>query len=242
MKYNLEGQKFGRLLVIKEAGRTPGRQVVWECKCDCGNKINVRGQDLRNDHTKSCGCYKKEKSTAKRKKKKNDIKILNNVVIIFCSLNQHFLIDLNDYNKIKDYRWWVASHRKDGYCCVEARIKNKHVKLSRYLLGVTDPKIYVDHINGDPLDNRRLNLRIATPHQNAENRRKISETRPYKGVSQNYHKWVARIGWMDPETGIRENIYLGSFNTPEEAAMAYDAKAIELFDEFASLNFPGSKI
>ena len=63
-KIDLTGQKFGRLLVSEQANnlKTPnGRShVAWNCICDCGNKIIVRGDCLRNGHTVSCGCKQRE--------------------------------------------------------------------------------------------------------------------------------------------------------------------------------------
>ena len=63
-KLNLEGQRFERLVVLNQAEniKTPnGRShVAWNCICDCGNKIVVRGDCLRNGHTVSCGCKQKE--------------------------------------------------------------------------------------------------------------------------------------------------------------------------------------
>jgi hypothetical protein len=53
---DLTGQKFTRLTVIKEAGRTKSGLILWECSCDCGNKSIVIGSHLKSGHTKSCGC------------------------------------------------------------------------------------------------------------------------------------------------------------------------------------------
>ena len=50
------GNRYGKLLVISEYGKTKNRTVIWTCRCDCGNYINVPGTDLRSGHTKSCGC------------------------------------------------------------------------------------------------------------------------------------------------------------------------------------------
>lgn len=63
-KIDLTNKVFGRLTVIKQAEniQTPnGRShVAWECKCECGNNVIVRGDNLRNGHTISCGCKKRE--------------------------------------------------------------------------------------------------------------------------------------------------------------------------------------
>ena len=94
----------------------------------------------------------------------------------------------------------------------------------------------VDHINQDPLDNRRQNLRLATRSQNAANLGPYANnTSGYKGVDFNRGKWRARI----TQDGVR--YFLGTFDTAEDAARAYDQKALELFGEFASLNFSEEK-
>lgn len=58
-KKDLRGQRFGRLTVMEECGRAGGG-VVWRCKCDCGNCVDVRANHLQRGATVSCGCYNKE--------------------------------------------------------------------------------------------------------------------------------------------------------------------------------------
>ena len=67
-KIDMTGKKFHRLTVIREAGRDNSGQVLWECRCDCGNISIVRGRDLRSGVTKSCGCLDLEKSVDRIKK------------------------------------------------------------------------------------------------------------------------------------------------------------------------------
>ena len=62
---DLTGQKFGRLTVIRLGGRQNGR-IHWLCRCDCGNEVNVAANHLKNNHTKSCGCHKRD-AVSKRK-------------------------------------------------------------------------------------------------------------------------------------------------------------------------------
>lgn len=98
------------------------------------------------------------------------------------------------------------------------------------------PEADIDHVNGDRSDNRITNLRLATRSQNQCNRR--SDTRgcvSFRGVSRsaNGHRFIAYIKVE------RISRYLGTFNTPEEAAQAYDAAALQLHGEFAVLNSPG---
>lgn len=60
-KAQLQGQRFGRLLVLEEAGRTDNQNVLWKCKCDCGNETIVMATSLLQGKTQSCGCYNKER-------------------------------------------------------------------------------------------------------------------------------------------------------------------------------------
>jgi len=96
-------------------------------------------------------------------------------------------------------------------------------------------KEHIDHINKDGLDNRLCNIRVCTNQQNQMNRGKQkNNTSGYKGVSwvNRDEKWKAHIRY-DGET-----IYLGYFDSKEDAARAYDKKAKELYGKFAVLNFP----
>ena len=65
---NLRGKRFGRLMVISDIGRANDRHILWLCRCDCGNTVNVSSRDLRTGHTKSCGCLQKDIIREKRYK------------------------------------------------------------------------------------------------------------------------------------------------------------------------------
>ena len=66
---NLSGQRFGRLTVIERAGeyrtrndpKKPVTDLLWRCRCDCGNESFVLGCNLKAGRTKSCGCFQKQK-------------------------------------------------------------------------------------------------------------------------------------------------------------------------------------
>ena len=62
-KIDLTGVRFGRLVVLREYGRTKGGKVTWLCRCDCGVEVVVRSDDLRSERTKSCGCLSREQHT-----------------------------------------------------------------------------------------------------------------------------------------------------------------------------------
>jgi len=92
---------------------------------------------------------------------------------------------------------------------------------------------FVDHINGNILDNRKQNLRFCTLSQNGMNRKKATNTSSrFKGV----HFWTLGNCFKATITINRKNIHLGNFKTEIEAAIAYNSAAIELYGEFARIN------
>ena len=68
-RIELKDKKFGRLYVVSQAPRT--YQTMWNCICDCGKKVIVGGQYLREGHTKSCGCLREELRPTYAKKRNN---------------------------------------------------------------------------------------------------------------------------------------------------------------------------
>ncbi|MBV8278501.1 MAG: HNH endonuclease [Verrucomicrobia bacterium] len=95
------------------------------------------------------------------------------------------------------------------------------------------PGVQVDHVNGDGLDNRRANLRLASATQNAHNRKiRRDNTSGFKGVrfDQSSQRWDARITFQG------KRYYLGLFVTAELAARTYDQAARRLFGDFARTN------
>lgn len=55
---DLTGQRFGKLVVLENAGKLDGRRYYWKCQCDCGTTVIIIGTSLRSGNTKSCGCEK----------------------------------------------------------------------------------------------------------------------------------------------------------------------------------------
>lgn len=136
-------------------------------------------------------------------------------------------------------KWYVYKKAKhDTRYIVNVRKENGRTRtrwLHRMILGIGDvSEPLVDHINGDGLDCRRANLRIADPMRNCHNRRpqrhKISS--PLKGVTRDGGRWRAVI------TVKGKHVHLGMFDDEVEAARAYDAAAREHFGAFARPNFP----
>ena len=58
--FDITGNRYGRLVVLHREGLS-NSHITWKCQCDCGRIVEVVGNNLKNGHTKSCGCYAKEK-------------------------------------------------------------------------------------------------------------------------------------------------------------------------------------
>ena len=146
------------------------------------------------------------------------------------------LVDPEDEQAVSRHRWYVWKP-KSSNLYASARVEGRWVWLHRFIMGPPPkPELRTDHVNGNGLDNRRSNLRWATPAQNMRNSRKVkSQSSKFKGVhwAKNRQGWEARIR---ADGHVR---YLGVFDTEENAAAAYDEAAKDLHREFACLNNPG---
>jgi HNH endonuclease/AP2 domain len=161
-----------------------------------------------------------------------------NPVMRICTRVGHlFLIDAEDWPRISEFKWSVSS---DGgkRMYVSTRIEGKKIYLHRFLLEAPHDQ-RVDHRNGDPLDNRKANLRLATHQQNMFNcgKRSTYKGKPtasiFKGVT--WDKTRGRHKAQIAKDGVKHN--LGHFMEERSAAMAYDHAALEMFGEFAQTNF-----
>jgi hypothetical protein len=113
------------------------------------------------------------------------------------------------------------------------KLNNKAIKLHRWLLSVTDPKIQVDHEDNNPLNNRIYNMRLCNNQLNCRNRRnRKNSSIKYKGVHlTKQNNYMARIQ-IDKAT----RLCLGRFNTAEEASEAYNKACTKYHKEYARLN------
>jgi hypothetical protein len=103
--------------------------------------------------------------------------------------DQVVLIDQCEYDKIKYHTCYIG----EGY--VKILINTKRMGLHRFIMGITDPNVFIDHVNGNPLDNRRNNLRLSNAQLNATNTTKRKNTSSnYIGVSKHKSgKWSASV-------------------------------------------------
>lgn len=141
------------------------------------------------------------------------------------------IVDLSDLPAVQGLRWSPLYRQENIYA------QSGNLLMHRVIAGLkAQDGQRVDHRNNHGLDNRRENLRVASQSNNRANARKFAKTKSrFKGVTSQGRKWRAFAG---PRSNRH---YLGTFGTEEEAARAYDAKALELFGPFARLNFPSQQ-
>jgi hypothetical protein len=147
------------------------------------------------------------------------------------------VISEQDKDRVSSHKWYVAK-KNNGKKYIYAFTQNSEGKktflyLHRLILALQPSDgMIADHINGDTFDNRRENLRVATPAQNNWNSKKKGGSNKYKGISliKETGMWDVRIN------ANNRRYYLGHYRTEEEAALAYNKAAYELHGEFARVN------
>lgn len=143
------------------------------------------------------------------------------------------LVDDEDLGPLSAFNWFA--HKRHGRYYASRNItvscnKQRAIHMHRLIAGAK-PGQDVDHINGNGLDNRKENLRLATRTENNRNRRKWGAKSKFKGVQKRSpNSWRARI----QVDGKR--LHLGFYTTELRAALAYNNAAIKHFGKFANLN------
>jgi hypothetical protein len=162
--------------------------------------------------------------------------LLGNEAIIILPCGRSTIVDISDVDRVRDYPWYantngyvVASHYANG--------KKVNVYLHRLVLGA-GPRQIIDHADRDRRNNRKANLRFCTVSQNCSNRAALPNATGYRGVrtdkTYSVAKYRAEIAPIQGAPKIRGPRRLSA----KEAAVDYDALALEFFGSFAVLNFP----
>ena len=157
-------------------------------------------------------------------KGRNHYEFRDNLVIGYTAKGEPFSLDVEDYEKIKDCCWRINS---EGYVISTANRKN--LFMHRLIMNAPEDMV-VDHINHDTADNRRNNLRCVSQSQNMQNARNNRRNPDgVKGVTwdKKWGKWSSRIHVN------KEAIYLGSFDTFEQAVAARKTAEEKYFGEYS---------
>jgi hypothetical protein len=168
-----------------------------------------------------------------------------------CELTAEYVRGILDYDPSTGVFAWRGVHARcvragriagringKGYATISIRNKQRqaHRLAWLYVYGVwPDRTVHVDHINGNKSDNRIVNLRLATPAQNAQNRRKAIDGLKGATLHRRLGKWQAQI------TFEGKVLYLGLFSKETEAHDAYVSAARKYFGEFACNGVPESE-
>ena len=145
--------------------------------------------------------------------------------------DKYAMVDAADYERAASFSWHTSISGNRTYAYYN--INGRNVSLHRFLTNA--PKgMVVDHIDHDGLNDRRSNLRLCTQRQNLYNSRPKGRSSRFKGVCWDKagRRWVVYICHNG------RNRFVGQFTDEIEAAQAYDRMAVELFGEYAYLNFP----
>lgn len=226
------GKKYGRLTIKKITGykteKNGQKSLMVLCKCDCGKEKIIRLNSLNSGATKSCGCYRNERTRAGRNLDEtvDRVKIIGNVAYIYVSgTDERMICDKEDIELLNNYCWELV---ENGYARSNNQCK-KRVRAHRLITGAKDGEI-VDHINRNRLDNRKKNLRIVTQSVNNLNRQlsdknktgysgvyKLKSGYSVKGVVDGKYKTIGRYDNIDSAIKARmdfEMEHYGTYSNP----------------------------
>ncbi len=147
------------------------------------------------------------------------------------------LVDDEDYERVKWYKWHVARYKNGNIAHIKTNIKiskgkYKSIYLHRFILNYEGSSM-IDHKDGNPVNNQKENLRFVDHQQNKQNSRKHYNSKSkYKGPNwrEDLQKWQSHIrvdGYL---------LSLGTFENEIDAALAYNKAAIKHFGVYARLN------
>ena len=227
---DLTEHRFGKLVAKSRGENDSSGHSRWYCLCDCQldkptdeqQLYLVRTTYLTQNITTSCpNC--RISPTSHDIKRYNQYDLTGEYGVgITSNTNEEFYFDLEDYDLIKGYTWFVDNR---GYL----RATNTSIRMHDLVMCTDDVTMMVDHIYHNKLDNRKNRLRIVTNSQNQMNRDiPKNNTSGVRGVSwhERKQKWIAQIG-VDGKL-----IYLGIFSNKEDAVIARKQAEEKYFGEF----------
>jgi hypothetical protein len=260
------GDRFGKLVVI--GLENPVRPITL---CDCGNLFNPQRAGLYHGRNTSCGCVPSNKSSEKFWERFNEViqnwdgstdkpevmklpimefRFGSTEIVGICGetlvdrefydywINYPFIVDEKGYVSLCANKY-VYSKLKGS---TQNRSERKQYRLHHLVFGCTNFSNYViDHVDGNPLNNVRSNLRLATTWENSVNsaKTKSNTLSKYKGIFYDKNRPKPKKGLWKP---WRASIWVGKkqhkkySETEKQAALAYNELALKYYGEFARLN------
>lgn len=234
---DLAGQWFGFLEVVERVSKPEhlkSDRTYYKCICHCGycdnKEVIVTSARLRSGQSTSCGCSElRAERMSKTMKKYNRYDLDSKEYGIgYTSNNVKFYFDKEDYDKIKDYCWYIAAD--DSVCAHSSDKSKKVIFFHRLVMNVTDKSKQVDHNNHDRHDNRKGNLTVVTNSQNGMNKGISSNnTSGCTGIyyAKDRNKWRASI------TVNKKTIQIGSFDKFDDAVKARKEAEEKYFGEYS---------
>lgn len=228
---DLTGQRFGRLTVLERSedriSKAGNHATCWECICDCGKTVVVRSGDLKSGKTRSCGCLQKERAY-ETKKKYNSFRVSGNIVYVKLLNSGHEMIVDKDiwFSEASKYCW--DFHKKSGYA-YSTDENGKTIKFHVWAFPECPKGLVRDHIDGNRLNNTRMNIRFITQLHNMQN----------YGTNRRNKSGCKGVGWMKSKGKWRaticangRHIHLGLFSNIEDAITARKQAEIKYFGEY----------
>lgn len=153
------------------------------------------------------------------------------------------LLDDEDYEYVKHWKWYIRWNESSQtfYCERFLKVNGNSIgiKMHRFIMGETNPKIEIDHKDHNGLNNQRSNLRSGTRAENNRNKRPYKSGKsPYRGVCKRNESVSIKFRTQIQVNG--KKVYRKDWNTELEAALDYDRNVVKYHGEFAYLNFPQS--
>lgn len=222
--------EYGYWKVLKYEGKFKGRHK-YLCQCICGKQKIVVRDNLINNKSTNCGCIAKiaKSKNGKANKKYNTYDLSGEFGIGYTSKNEPFYFDLEDYDKIKNSCW---HKHKDGYmrtCLGKVNGKNNYILMHDLLVEKEETDDEVDHINGKPYDNQKLNFRIVKHINNMKNLKMYNNnTSGYQGV----HWSTIECKWKAYITANNKRIHLGTFSDKNQAIAIRKQAEEKYFGEY----------
>ncbi len=200
------------------------RRPAAKC-CICGDPSAgwIEGSPYCNKHWQRVRKYGTPEKPSR--KSTNSFAVEGEVLVITLKNGSQVLSDADCYELLKGHSWCIS---KTGYAV--ANISRKTVKMHRFIMGEECEGMIVDHKNGDPLDNRRSNLRVCTAAENARNVKASRSSRTgHLGIRITKDgKFNVRI----VADGVEHHV--GNFDTLDLAIEAREAAEDKYHKEFAS--------